>query len=118
MATNIKETSREFDAVERYLMTISPAITSMKDVEDGTHIPVSGFLIFEDEKDSGDKVEILSIITPEKAVYSCQSSTFKRSIHDIASLMEGKPFTVVKVSGKTKAGRDFINCVLDVSSVQ
>lgn len=30
----IKETSKEFTPVEKYLMTISPDITSMKDVDD------------------------------------------------------------------------------------
>lgn len=60
---------------------------------------------------------MLSIITPEKKVYSCQSATFKRSISDIHSVMETTPFTVIKISGKTKAGRDFINCVLDVESI-
>ena len=112
---NIKEMSREFNEVEKYLMTIAPSIVSMKDVEDGKHITVDGVLIFEDVKeDSGDIAEIMSIITPEKQVYSCQSATFKRSINDISNIMKGKPFTVIKISGKTRSNRDYINCVLDV----
>ena len=113
---NIKETSREFDEVEQYLMTISPAIISMKDVEDGTSIAVDGTLLFEDEKE--DKtVEILSIITPDKQVYSCQSATFKRSLGDIVRIMNGKPFSVLKMSGTTKAGRPYIDCQLDLTSI-
>ena len=115
---NIKEMSREFNEVEQYLMTIAPSIVSMKDVEDGKHITVDGVLMFEDVKeDSGEAVEVMSIITPEKVVYSCQSATFKRSINDISNIMKGKPFTVIKTSGKTKANRDYINCVLDVDSL-
>ena len=111
----IKEMSRELNEVEQYLMTIAPSIVSMKDVEDGEHITVDGVLMFEDIKeDSGEVVEVMSIITPEKRVYSCQSATFKRSINDISNIMKGKPFTVIKTSGKTKAKRDYINCVLDV----
>ena len=114
----IKTASREFTEVEQYLMTIAPSIQSMKDVEDGTHITVDGVLEFTDIKEStGEADDIMSIITPDKKVYSCQSATFKRSIHDISNIMNGKQFTVIKTSGKTKAGRDFINCVLDTESL-
>lgn len=115
---NILSKTREFNEVEQYLMTISPSINSMKDVEDGTKITVDGVLCFEDVKENtGDTVEVMSIITPHKQVYSCQSKTFKRSINDIETIMKGKQFTVIKTSGKTKAGRDFINCVLDIESI-
>ena len=99
-------------------MTIAPSIVSMKDVEDGEHITVAGILTFEDVKENtGEAVEVMSVITPEKRVYSCQSATFKRSLNNISNIMKGKPFTVIKMSGKTKAGRDYINCVLDVDSL-
>lgn len=115
---NIKEMSKEFNEVEKYLMTIAPSIISVKDVEDGEHITVDGILMFEDIKeDTGETVEVMSIITPEKHVYSCQSATFKRSVRDISNIMNGKPFTVIKTSGKTKANRDYINCVLDVENL-
>lgn len=115
---NIKETSKEFNEVEKYLMTIAPSIISMKDVEDGEHITVDGILMFEDIKeDTGETVEVMSIITPEKHVYSCQSATFKRSVRDISNIMNGKPFTIIKTSGKTKANRDYINCILDVENL-
>lgn len=114
----IKEMSREFNEVEQYLMTIAPSIVSMKDVEDGEHIKVDGVLMFEDVKeDTGEIVEVMSIITPEKQVYSFQSDTFKRSIRDISNIMKGKSFTVIKTSGKTKSKRDYINCVLDIQSL-
>lgn len=114
----IKTTSREFTEVEQYLMTIAPSIQSVKDIEDGTHITVNGILEFTDIKENtGEATDVMSIITPDKKVYSCQSSTFKRSIKDISNIMKGKEFTVIKTSGKTKAGRDFINCVLDTESL-
>lgn len=117
--TNIITTSRDFNEVETYLMTISPSIISLKDVSDGTKIEVDGYMLFQDVKeDTGEATEVLSIITPDKVVYCCQSATFKRSVNDIAAIMHGKPFTIVKTSGKTKAGRDFINCTLDIGSVK
>lgn len=112
----IKDTSREFSDIEKYLMTIAPGIKTMKDVEDGEKIPVDGYLIFEDTKQDKGPVEILSIITPNKEVYSCQSETFKRSFFDIAALCGEHSYSVVKISGQTKSGRDYINCVLDVES--
>lgn len=115
----INKKSREFTNVEEYLMTIAPSIISLKDVEDGTVIPVDGSLYFIDVKEeSGEEVEILSIITPDKKVYSCQSRTFKRSLEDITNIMGGQPFSIIKISGKTNSGRDFINCILDVDSVE
>lgn len=112
---SIKEQSREFNKVEIYLMTINPGIISLKDVPDGESIEVSGFLIFDDVKEDGKTDEIMSIITPDNRVYSCQSATFKRSLQDIAFIMgAGEMFAVEKTSGVTKAGRDYINCVLDI----
>lgn len=114
----IKTVSREFTEVEQYLMTIAPSIRSVKDIEDGTHITVDGVLEFTDIKENtGEAVDIMSIITPDKQVYSCQSATLKRSIRDISNIMNGKQFTVIKTSGVTKSGRDFINCVLDIESL-
>lgn len=114
----ITETSRDFNEIEQYLMTLSPDITSLKDVPDGTKITVDGYLHFEDEKETGEVSSIMSIITPEKEVYSCQSATFKRSVHNIANIMHGKPFAIIKTSGETKAGRVFINCTLDIASIK
>lgn len=113
----IKEMSREFTKVEKYLMTTAPDIESLKDIDDGESIPVDGYLIFDDIKDNGETQEILSIITPEKKVYSGQSATFRQSLKDIENVMEGEKFSIIKISGKTKAGRDYINCTLDVSNL-
>ena len=113
----IKNMSREFDEVSQYLMTVAPSIKSMKDVADGTKITVNGTIEFIDTKDGKEPVEVMSIITPNNEVYSCQSATFKRSLKDIENIMHGKQFTIIKTSGTTKAGRPYINCTLDVESL-
>lgn len=108
----------EYNEIEKYLMTISPAIVSMKKLADGEKIPVKKYMIFEDvNENTGEAVEILSILTPDNKVYSAQSKTFKRSFNDITAIVGDQPFTIIKTSGKTKAGRDFINCILDVESI-
>nr|DAW20223.1 MAG TPA: ssDNA binding protein [Caudoviricetes sp.] len=116
MAIRINTQSKDFNEVEQYLMTLDRAIVSLKNVEDDTSIPVAGYLTFTDEKDNGD-VDILSIITPDNEVFSCQSATFKRSFDNIVNIMHDKPFNVIKISGTTKAGRPYIDCTLDVKSV-
>lgn len=115
--TEIKEMSREFTKVEKYLMISAPDIEPLKKIADGESIPVDGYIIFDDIKDNGDAYEIISIITPDKKVYSGQSATFRKSLKDIESVMEGEKFSIIKISGKTKAGRDYINCTLDVSNL-
>lgn len=118
MSIAIISQSREFSAVEKYLLTLSQDITVLKDVSDETVIPVDGYLVFNDTKEStGETVEILSIITPDKKVYSCQSKTFKKSLEDIVACVDGAKFSIIKRSGKTKANRDFITCALDVTSL-
>ena len=114
----ITRESREFDKVEKYLMTVASGITSLRDVPDGTSITVSGIIEFNDVKETtGEVSEIVSIITPDKQVYSAQSKTVKRSLSDIEKIMDGEQFAIIKTSGLTKAGRTFINVELDISKL-
>lgn len=118
MAITINKQSKDFTEVEQYLMTLDRGIKTLKDVKDNTSIPVAGYLTFTDEKENGDSVDILSIITPDNEVFSCQSVTFKRSFDNITNIMHDKQFSIIKVSGTTKNGRPFIDCALDVKSVK
>lgn len=112
----ITNTTKEFTAIEKYLMTTAPTIKSVKTLQDGDVINVAGYLEFVDEKDDGTTAELMSIITTDNNVYSTQSATFKRSIKDIEAIMKF-PFPVKKISGQSKAGRNFVDCVLDIDSL-
>lgn len=111
--------SKELDSIDTYLMTLSPAIKVVKDIPDGTVIHVVAYATFTDEKEDGkgEEADLLSIMTPEREVYSCQSATFKRSFLQIAKLFADE-FPIIKTSGITKSGRDFINCELAVSELR
>lgn len=109
--------TKEFTPVERYLMTVAPTIKTVKALEDGDVINIVGYLEFVDEKDDGSTAELMSIITTDNVVYSTQSVTFKRSIKDIECVMQGFPFPVKKISGQSKAGRKYVDCVLDIESL-
>ncbi len=115
---NIIEKSKDFDKVDEYLMTVGKGVTSIKDVEDETHIMVDGYMIFEDIKDSGESIEVLSVITPDKEVYASQSQTFKRSLLDIINIMGDGSAPIVKISGTTKAGRPYVDCKLDIERLR
>ena len=112
----ITNTTKEFTAIEKYLMTTAPTIKSVKTLQDGDVINIAGYLEFVDEKEDGTTAELMSIITTDNTVYSTQSATFKRSIKDIETIMQF-PFPVKKISGQSKAGRNFVDCVLDIDSL-
>lgn len=114
----ITEKSREFSKVEEYMLTLDKNAKSFKDIEDGTSVEVAGYLVYEDINSRDEQVEILSIITPSKEVFSCQSQTFKKSFKNMFEMMDGNSFALIKVSGTTKAGRPYIDCVLDINSVK
>jgi hypothetical protein len=108
--------TKEFTEIEKYLMTTAPTIKTVKTLQDGDVINVAGYLEFIDEKEDGETAELMSIITTDKAVYSTQSVTFKRSIKNIEVVMQF-PFPVKKISGQSKAGRKYVDCVLDIESL-
>lgn len=112
----ITNTTKEFTPVEKYLLTVAPTIKTVKTLHDGDVINVAGYLEFIDEKDDGTSADLMSIITTDNSVYSTQSVTFKSSIKDIEAIMQF-PFPVKKISGQSKAGRNFVDCVLDIDSL-
>lgn len=116
MAVNIISTSKELTPVERYLMTVAPNIRSVKDIPDDTTFNAVASCVFEDVKEDGDVATIFSVLTDNGEVLSAQSKTFRQSFEDIVGAVGAYPVPVKKISGKTKAGREYVNCVLDVEA--
>lgn len=114
----IKNASKELTKVEQYMLTIDKGAESMKDVEDGTSIAVSAWCTYVDEKEDGTTAEITSIMDVSGKVYAFQSATFRKSLEHIHEVFGDESYAIIKESGKTKAGRDFIDCRLDINSVQ
>lgn len=112
----VKETSKELTNTEIYLMTKSPSIKTVNSVTDGDTLSVYAYLVFEDTNAKGQTSEMLSIMgtdsSGEQSVWTCQSETFKRNFYDLVDIFHEDPFTIVKISGVTKAGKDFVNCDL------
>lgn len=101
---------------EIYKMTKNAEIEQMKNVTDREMLEISAYIVFEDENADGEVNKIHSILTTDGRAIAFQSKTFAKSLEDIAEIMTGgnwnEPFSIIKISGKTKSGRDFINCAL------
>lgn len=110
----IETRGKELSKRELYKMTKDNGLKMMKDVEDNTLISVVATVEFVDEKETGD-VKIYSLMDKDGVCYAYQSKTFHDSLMDIMDIMldEGQDTVdIIKASGKTKSGRDFINCKL------
>ena len=110
----INQRGKELTKREIYKMTKDKGLVMMKDVEDNTLIDVVASIEFIDEKD-GNETRIYGVMDKDGTCYAFQSKTFNDSLNDILDIMEdesNESVGIIKISGKTKAGRDFINCKL------
>lgn len=110
------KSSESFTKAELYRMTKSPFIVSVKSVADSTTMTPIGWLTFDDENNKGEVSHMMSIIgvgeDGQEVVWSCQSQTFKDNFMDLWELFKGDSFKIKKLSGQTKAGREYVNCDL------
>ena len=110
---NIINKSRELSNQELYLLTMSPKADSVKN-HVGERIDVAAWLLFEDaDKKSGDVHTVLSVLTPDNEVFSSISPTFQSDFLDMAELFHND-FAFDVISGKSKAGREFVTCALAI----
>lgn len=110
---NIINKSRELSNQEMYLLTMSPKASSVKN-HVGERIDVEAWLLFEDvDKKSGEVHSVLSVLTPENEVLSTISPTFQSDFLDMAALFNND-FSFEIISGKSKAGREFVTCALAI----
>lgn len=110
---NVINKSRELSNQELYFLTMSPKADSVKN-HVGERIDVSAWLIFEDtDKKTGEVHNVLSVLTPDNEVFSSISPTFQSDFLDMAELFQNE-FAFEVISGKSKAGREFVTCALAV----
>lgn len=90
----------------------------MSDLEDGFVVADNDehkFVLYEEADDEDDKepVKLMSIIVGDEA-YGTNSATFMREFIDLLEIMDGcdERYQILKSSGVTKAGRNFITAVI------
>lgn len=114
----IIKSSGNLDAYSEYDLIESPAIVSLKNVENKGLICVGAWVKYLTVDNSGNKITCISVQDANTGdVFSGQSATFRESFEDIVdrvSDMEEVPemFFIEVLHRTSKSGRDYINCAL------
>lgn len=114
--TNIDKTDKK----QIYRMTKGDSL-KVQDIEKGTSLAIDLFAVYDEEKvrtkqgGKGEEVytETVLAFTSGGKKYATISATFIRSFLEIVEVMDGDPFSIIITGGKTKNGRDYVNCELD-----
>lgn len=115
----IKSNIDTADKKQVYRLTKGDSL-KVQDIAKGTSLPVSLFAVFEEEKTRNKQgggteeytEKVLAFIAGGKK-YATISQTFIRSFLEIVDIMGDEPFSIIVTGGKTKNGREYVNCELD-----
>lgn len=114
----IINSSSTLDVYTEYDLIESPAIVSLKNVENKGLICVGSWVEYRTVDNSGNEITCISVQDANTGeVFSGQSSTFRESFLDVVdriSDMEETPdmFFIEVLHRTSKAGRDYIICAL------
>lgn len=114
----IIKSSGNFDTYSEYELIESPAIFSLKHLENKCLICVGAWVKYLTVDNSGNEITCVSVQDANTGdVFSGQSATFRESFEDIVdrvSDMEEVPdmFFIEVLHRTSKAGRDYLNCAL------
>lgn len=115
---NIIKSSRNLDTYSEYDLIESPAIVSLKNVENKGLICVGAWVKYLTVDNNGNEITCISVQDANTGeTYSGQSVTFRESFEDIVdrvSDMEEVPdmFFIEVLHRQSKAGRDYLICSL------
>jgi hypothetical protein len=114
----IINSSSTLDAYTEYDLISSPAIVSLKNVENKGLICVGSWVEYRTVDNSGNEITCISVQDANTGeVFSGQSATFRESFSDVVdriSDMEETPdmFFVEVLHRTSKSGRDYLICAL------
>lgn len=126
MSSKVKESSLTNKLDIMKITTRDDAI-AMKDVENGTEITMTAYVILEIVKDrgadpSGEKFDSILVLDKSGALYATRSITFMEKIHSIMEELSENPETpfdftanplVLRVTHqKSRSGNNFVSCSL------
>ena len=97
-----------------YDLTMNPTIQKMTSITGDTR-KIASAAIYEDVKDTGEVVRILSFKDKDNGdIFATNSPTFIRdfeNIRDMLAEFSEEPHTIKVESGTSRAGHHFITCV-------
>lgn len=114
----IIKSSGNLDTYSEYDLIESPAIVSLKNVENKGLICVGAWVKYITVDNSGNKITCISVQDANTGdVFSGQSVTFRESFEDIvdrvSDMEEVTDMFFIEVLHRTsKSGRDYLNCAL------
>lgn len=114
----ITKSSSTLDTYTEYDLIESPAIVSLKNVENKGLICVGSWVEYRTVDNSGSEITCISVQDANTGeVFSGQSATFRESFSDVVdrvSDMEETPdmFFIEVLHRQSKAGRDYLICAL------
>ena len=114
----IIKSSGNFDIYSEYELIESPAIVSLKNIENKGLICVGAWVKYLTVDNSGNEITCLSVQDANTGeVFSGQSVTFRESFEyitdRISDMEEGPDMFFIEVLHRTsKSGRDYLNCAL------
>ena len=106
--------SKEFDAYEMYDLVESPAIMSLKSLENRELVCVGNWVMYETKNNAGEIITVLAIQDSTTGqVYAGQSKTFQSEFEKIVALNPSTDdFWIEALKRRSKAGRDYMICAL------
>ncbi len=109
----IKAYPEDLDQRTIYKMMKSPDVKKMSDAE-GSLLEVTAWIAYNDiDSRTGEVREILTILTADGEMFGTVSGVFQREFKDITKFFGDDVGTIKVISGKSKAGRNFITCSVE-----
>lgn len=115
----IKTSIDTMDKKQVYRLTKGDS-TKVQDLPKGDSFPVDAYALFEEEKtrkknDGSSETyteTVLAIVSGNMKIGTI-SQTFIRSFLEIVDIMGDEKFSIIVTGGKSKSGREYVNCELD-----
>ena len=109
------------DKKQVYRMTKGDSL-KVQDMDRGTSFPVDLYAVYNEEKQRNKQdgstetytQQVLTLVSGNMKMGTI-SSTFIKSFLEIVDIMGSDPFAIIITGGKSKNGRDYVNCELDCS---
>ena len=114
----IIKSSENLDIYSEYDLIESPAITSLKNVENKEFICVGAWVKYLTVDNNGNEITCISVQDANTGdVFSGQSTTFRESVEDVVDRISDKEevpdmFFIEVLHRQSKAGRDYLICAL------